>query len=275
KLILLFFCQGRFIYKRTLCPVGYLPCGKEYQFGSLFQKIVFDLVRSIRVLMVILVHSVEIEYDRNVVLGEVIMVASVIETVRIILVVKSIIQVHVQVFVVYHFAELVQVGAEFVTPDQINVIPCILHALTYTAYHVDIQVGYCLCKRENGIFRIILGSYQSFFFPCHIQEKDGTFWSHTIFLGLFKGFRDLQDGNGSRTIIIGAVVDPALIVDPYVIVMGGDDQYLIWQGTSFNKSHHILGVLHSSAGKITSRNLLEIIISSKWGRDPKRLVCLF
>lgn len=65
---------------------------------AVFQKIIIYLVRGISWAMIVRMRAVKIEYNRNVVLRKVVVIASVIEPVWVVLVIVSIIKLNVRVF---------------------------------------------------------------------------------------------------------------------------------------------------------------------------------
>src|SRR5690606_15725821 len=73
------------IHWGSLLPVGQIPRSMEDQLGSFLQQVEFNFIHGIRRLMVIIMHAVEEENHGDIVLGKVVMVRTVVETVRIIL----------------------------------------------------------------------------------------------------------------------------------------------------------------------------------------------
>src|SRR5690606_10658130 len=80
-----------FVHHQPLIPVGNFPSGVENQAAAVLQQIVIDLVGCIPWAVVVRMGPVKIEYDGNVVLGKVVMVAPIIESIGVVLIIIGII----------------------------------------------------------------------------------------------------------------------------------------------------------------------------------------
>src|SRR5688572_27548092 len=94
----------------------------EHQTGNCLNLIEENFIHFISMLVIIFVHTIEIKDDRNIILGEVVVVGTVIKLVRIVGFVVSVVELKFSVLVVGQLVYLVQVSAEPVRPDYVHIV---------------------------------------------------------------------------------------------------------------------------------------------------------
>ena len=99
---------GRLVYNYAVTAVRDCPGGIKYELCPVGQKVIIDLVWGIAGSVVIIMGAIKIENDRDIVLREVVMVASVVKPIGIILVIIGVIQLNVGVLVIDSFRKCVQ-----------------------------------------------------------------------------------------------------------------------------------------------------------------------
>src|SRR5690606_29557685 len=139
------------------------------------------------------------------------------------------------------------------------------------ADHIGIEVGNGVFQWENRILGIEFRTYKAFFLSGEKQEQHRSFRSVAILFSFFESFCDLQDSHGSRTSVIGSIVDVSLVIDTFVIIVRGDHQYFIRIGGSLNIGQDVFSVLHGTSSEKTARDFLVIIIAANGGGDTQLL----
>src|SRR5690606_36031277 len=129
------------VHDQPLVPVGDFPSGVENQTATVLQQVVIDFVGSIPRAVIVRVGPIKIEYDRNVVLGKVIMVAPIIKSIGVVLIVIGVIKLDLGVFVVHFLGEFVQFRTQFVGANQVQIVPFPLIVGIDPPDHIDVQVG--------------------------------------------------------------------------------------------------------------------------------------
>src|SRR6056297_400600 len=77
--------------------VSNFPSCVEYQTGTVLQKIIIYFIRCVSRAVIICMGTVKIENDRNIVLCKIVVIASVIKTVRVVLIIVGVIKFNIGV----------------------------------------------------------------------------------------------------------------------------------------------------------------------------------
>src|SRR5690606_26698001 len=191
--------------------------------------------------MVIIMYAIEEENHRNIVLGEVVVIRTVVETVRIVFSIITIIQNQVGVRDVVVFIDLLQVGRQHFRTYHIHVIFVfgILIFIVNPAYHINIDIVNRIFQRKYWVLGIILRSQKPLFFTRNIEEQHTAAWSSSFFSCRSKGFGDFHHPHCARTVVIRSINYFALTANVDIVVVGGDYQFFLFLVSNFQKAHYV------------------------------------
>src|SRR5690606_22091240 len=93
------------INHNAVSSVSEFPCNCKSKLRTARQGIVFDFIGSVTRLMVIIMDSVKEEDCRNSIFSKVVMVGSIVESVRVIEIIITVVKFHLRVFAVGFFGD--------------------------------------------------------------------------------------------------------------------------------------------------------------------------
>ncbi len=202
----------------------------EDESGDFLHAFVLDFVGGVGGLVVVFVDAGEVEDGGDAVFGEVVVVAAVIEAVGVVGGVVGVIEQEVGVAGVGFFVDAVQVGAEAVGADDVDVVGVALVVFVGAADHVHVDVGDGVFEGEEGVGGVVLRAEQALFFARDEQEKDAAAGSEALTAGLGEGFGDFEHGAGAGAVVVGAVVDGLALLAEVVVMSAHDDDFVFQIG---------------------------------------------
>ena len=123
--------------------------------------------------MVIFMGAIKIKNYGDILFGKIVMITACIKIIRIVFVIKGVVQLQLAVFCVHQLRKILKFLTQSIGTNQINIIWIGIVPLRVDATnHIHIQVGNGLCKRVEGVVGVIFRSQQIFFFSRHMKKNN-------------------------------------------------------------------------------------------------------
>ena len=94
--------------------------------------------------MIIFVNTLKIKSNRNYILGEILMIGSIVQTLGIIGIVVFIIKLHLGIILIGFFVNLFQIGGKHIRTNYIHIIFTTIIGIA-SANHINIEIDDSIC----------------------------------------------------------------------------------------------------------------------------------